>query len=108
MMSKVYAGALALGVLVAILSAFVSIPSAALILLVLGGIAVLGNNAEENTRVYLVALVLAIGAHTLDVVPVVGSDLATIFSGLGIVAIGSSLVAITLSLFNTLKTRLVG
>ena len=108
MMSKVYAGALALGVLVAILSAFVSIPSVALILLVLGGVAAIGNNAEDNTRVFLVALVLAVGAHSLDVVPVVGSDLSTIFSGLGAVAIGSSLVAITLSLYSTLKTGLLG
>lgn len=105
-MSKVYAGALALGVLAAVLAAFVSIPSVALVLLVLGGISAMGNTPEDNTRLYLVTLVLAVGARALDAVPVAGSDLVTIFSGLGEVAVGGSLVAIVISLFHALKSGL--
>jgi hypothetical protein len=105
-MSKLYTGALALGVLAAILSAFVSIPSAALVLLVLGGVSAIGNGADDNTRLYLITLVLAVGAKALDAVPVAGSDLVTIFSGLGTLAIGGSLVAIVISLSCTLKSGL--
>jgi hypothetical protein len=72
----------------------------------LGGIAALGNNPEDNTRVFLVAIVLTLGAKALDVVPVVGSDLSTIFAGLGTAAVGGALVVITLSVFDTLKVRL--
>jgi len=103
-MSKIYAGALAVGVLAAILSAFVSIPLVALLLLVLGGISAIGNGAEDNTRLYLVTLVLIFGAKALDAVPMAGSDLVTIFGSLGTLAIGGSLVAIVISLFRTLQS----
>ena len=92
-MDKVYAGARALAVLVAIASAFVTIPYVATILLILGGIAAIGNKPEDNIRLYLVAIVLLVGAKELAVIPSVGSYLAVIFGNIGIGAFGAAAVA---------------
>jgi hypothetical protein len=103
-MDKIYAAARAIAVILAIASAFVSIPYLALSLLVLGGIAAIGNDPEKNARIYLVAIVLRVGARALDVIPVVGSHLVTIFQGIGAAYIGASLVAITITLACRIKS----
>lgn len=103
-MEKVYAAARALAVILAIVAAFVDVPQAGVALLVLGGIAIIGNAAEHNARVYLATLVLALGAPALSVLPAVGQALAAIFGNLGVVFIGASIVAITIGLARRLKS----
>ncbi|HVV28807.1 MAG TPA: hypothetical protein VHC40_12655, partial [Rhizomicrobium sp.] len=68
-MDKIYAAARALAVILAIASAFVAIPSIAAILLVLGGISAIGEDSERNSRTYLIAIVLLLGAHLLEAIP---------------------------------------
>jgi len=99
-MQKLYTAARAIAVLVAIVAAFVTIPYVAVILLVLGAISAIGNSAETNTRVFLVAIVLTVGSKSLEAIPAIGTYLSTIFGGIGTAAIGASILAITLTLYN--------
>lgn len=103
-MEKVYAAARALAVILAIVAAFVEVPQAGVALLVLGGLAAVGNPAEHNIRVYLVTIVLALSAQSLSVLPAVGAPLAAIFGNLGLAFVGASIVAITLGLVGRLKS----
>lgn len=93
----------ALAVLLAIVSAFVSNPIIAPLLLLFGGIAAIGNTPERNTKNYQMAIVLVVGASFLEAVPYVGSYLVAVFTGLGIAFVGASIVAITI----TLEQRIV-
>ena len=102
-MSKVSAIGRLLAVLVAIVSAFVASPIIAPLLLIFGGIAAIGNTPERNSKNYLMAIVLVLGANTLQGFPFVGSYLATIFESLGIAFVGASIIAITI----TLERRIV-
>jgi hypothetical protein len=98
-MKQVYAGARVLALVVAILGAFVTLPYAATILLVLGAISVIGNAPEENMRTYAVAIVLLVGSKELAAIPAVGTDLATIFGGIGTAAFGASALGVLLALY---------
>ena len=61
-MNKICALARLLAVLLAIASAFVPVPMVAAILLILGGISAIDGNSEHNSRTYLIAIVLILGA----------------------------------------------
>jgi hypothetical protein len=98
-MRKLYAVARMLAVLVAIIAAFVSVPYAALTLLILGAISGIGNTLETSSRVFLVAIVLSVGSKSLDAVPAAGHYLDTIFSGIGTAAIGASIVGVGMGLY---------
>ena len=97
-MNEICAAARALAVILSVISAFVSVPLTAPLLLVFGGVAAIKNNSEKNSRNYLITVVLLLGAKTLQVLPVVGSYLVTIFTSLGIAFVGASIVAITITL----------
>jgi hypothetical protein len=101
-MGKLSDAARALAVLAAIVGAFVTLPSAAAILLVLGGISAL-DNSGDNVKIYTSAIVLTVGAASLSAIPVVGSYLVAIFSGLGTALVGASVVGITLSAYHRLR-----
>jgi hypothetical protein len=98
-MVRLYGGARALAVLVAIAAAFVTVPQVAVILLVLGAIAGLGNSAEDNMRVMVIAIVLLVGSKSLEAIPTAGTYLATIFGGIGIAAFGSVVTGVVLGLY---------
>ena len=97
-MNEMCAAARALAVILAVVSAFISVPLTAPLLLFFGGIAAIKNNSEKNSRNYLITLVLLMGAKTLEVVPGIGSYLVTIFTSLGIAFVGASIVAIVITL----------
>ena len=97
-MNKIPAVARALAVILAIASAFVAGPWIAPLLLVFGGIAAIGNSPDRNSKNFLMAIVLVLGAKTLETVPFTGSYLATIFASLGTAFVGASIIAITITL----------
>lgn len=103
-MDKLCALARVIAVLVAIVAAFVAIPQAAAILLVLGGIAAICNSPEDNLRAYLATLVLLGFAHLLDSIPAVGAPLAAIFGNIGLAMLGYSIVAIAIRLVLRIKS----
>jgi hypothetical protein len=102
-MNEISAAARAIAVILAIASAFVSVPLMATLLLVFGGIAAIKNNSDKNTRNFLMTIVLLLGARSLQTIPVVGSYLATIFESLGIAFVGASIVAIVVTLAYRIK-----
>jgi len=97
-MEKISAVGRALAVILAIASAFVSNSLIIPLLLVFGGIAAIGNTPERNSKNYQMAIVLILGAKTLEAIPFTGSYLATIFASLGAAFVGGSIVAITITL----------
>jgi len=102
-MNEICAAARALAVILSIVSAFVSVPLTAPLLLVFGGVAAIRNNSEKNARNFIITIVLLLGAKTLEVLPGVGPYLATIFASLGIAFVGASIVAIAITLAYRLK-----
>lgn len=102
-MNVICAAARGLAVILSIVSAFISVPATAPLLLVFGGIAALKNNSEKNARNFIITIVLLLGAKTLEVLPVVGTYLATMFTSLGIAFVGASIVAIVITLAYRLK-----
>ena len=102
-MDKLCALARALAILVAIIAAFVAIPQAAVILLVLGGISAICNTPEDNMRLYLVTVLLILGAKGLEVIPAVGPSLAMIFTNIGVATLGYSIVAISIRIVLRIK-----
>jgi hypothetical protein len=102
-MDKICALARLIGVIIAIVAAFVAIPQTATILLILGGISILSYKAEDYVRIYASAILLYLTAHALGEIPAVGMALAVIFGNLGTFLIGSSVVAITLRAYALIK-----
>ena len=102
-MNVITAAARALAIILAIASAFISVPLTPALLLILGGIAALQNNSDKNSKNFLMTIVLILGAETLSAIPVIGSYRATIFGSLGIAFVGASIVAIVVTLAYRLK-----
>jgi hypothetical protein len=101
--------AILLAFLIAIVAAFVSIPYAAALLIVLGAIGGL-NTADKpdyRVRIYGATAVLILGANLLMEIPAIGGWLASIFAGVGAAFLGMSVIAITLAIANQLKTNLL-
>ena len=91
------------GVLVAIVGAFVTIPQAAVILLAAGlivGIFVIG---DHHVRVMVTALVLTGLAKTFDAVPAAGTYITTILTNIGVLATGISVMIILRNIYARLK-----
>ena len=107
-MEKIYTISTLLAVLLAIVSAFVSVPMSAAALLVLGGIGALNNSNHPDLRlrIYSAAILLILGAKSLTAIPVVGAPLAAIFSGIATAFIGASVVGITLAIIHLIKSNL--
>ncbi len=102
-MSKLTTIALGLGVLIAIVSAFVEIPSLALVMLIVGGVSGWDTPTENRAGLYLTAIVLTTMSGQLDAIPSVGGYLASIFGTLGIGAFGASIVTICQAITGRLK-----
>ena len=92
-----------IGVLVAIVGAFVAIPQIATILLVAGlvvGIYVIG---DHHVRVMVTALVLTGLAGTFTAVPAVGTYLSTILANVGVLVTGAAVMIILRNIYARLK-----
>jgi hypothetical protein len=107
-LEKIYTISTLLAVLLAIVSAFVSVPMSAAALLVLGGIGALNNSNHPDLRlrIYAAAILLILGAKSLTAIPVVGDPLAAIFSGIATAFIGASVVGITLAVIQLITSNL--
>jgi hypothetical protein len=92
-----------LGIVLAIVGAFVAIPYAAAILLILG--LVVGTNiiADHHVRVMVSALVLTGLAQVFDALPGVGSYLTAIFANIGVLAAGAAFMIILRNVYARFK-----
>ena len=105
-MTKVYAAARALAVLLSIVAAFMAIPNVnvAAVLVLLGVIAGVGLPDDHTMRISVVALVLPVIAVALANIPMAGTHLGAIASNLGLAYAGAAATAIALALFNRVKS----
>ena len=83
-------------------------PQLASVLLVLGGVSAIGNKAEDNIRVYLVATVFTVAAKNLAGLVGVGSYLVSIFGNIGVAATGAAAVAVTMALVRMTMAAFAG
>jgi len=92
-----------LGLLVAIVGAFWTIPYAAAILVVIGLVAGIGIAAEDHVRVIVSAIALATLSGALTPIPAVGPYLAAILSNVSMVTAGAALMIIILNIYRRFK-----
>ncbi len=88
-----------IGLLIAIVAAFVAIPYVALALLVLGLIVGYSIAREDTVRVVVSALALTAFAHNFDAVPGIGAYLASIIANFGALAAGAALTLILRNIY---------
>ena len=92
----------ALGLLLAIVAAFMNVPYAATLLAVLGAIAAFSIIADHHVRVIVSALVLRAAAASFDGIPAVGPHLTTIIGNLATVAAGAAVMIVLRNMYNRL------
>ena len=89
-----------LGLVVAVVGAFIAIPYAALILLLLGLVVGFGVTAEHNVRVIVSAIALSMFAGAFLAVPAVGTYLRDIVAAAGQLAAGAALYVILNNIYH--------
>ena len=88
---------------IAVVGAFVEIPYAGLLLVLLGLVAGVAMAAEDHVRVLVSALVLASLSGVLMNFPEIGSYLTSIFSAAGTFAAGAALTIISRNVWKRYK-----
>jgi hypothetical protein len=91
------------GILIAVVGAFVDIPQSGLILIVLGLVGGYAMATEDSVRVLVTALVLNALAGQLMLIPSVGEYLTKIYSAAGVFVAGAALMMITRNVWNRYK-----
>lgn len=91
------------GLAIAVLGAFIEVPYAGAILVVLGLVAGVSVAAEDHVRVLVTALVLATLSSVLGNIPGVGMYLAAIASAVGTFAAGAALTIISRNVWKRFK-----
>jgi len=92
-----------IGVAVAVVGAFVTIPYVGAILLIAGLIIGATIIADQHVRVIVSALALTAFAHLFDAIPSAGPYLTSIVASIGVLAGGAALTIIFRNLFARLK-----
>jgi len=91
------------GILLAVVAAFVMIPYVALILAVLGLVAGFSMVAEEHVRVIVSALALNVLAATFATLPEAGLYVTAIIGNVGTLAAGAALMIIFRNIYARFK-----
>ena len=105
-MGKLSEIGIGLGVIVAIVSAFVAVPELGLIMLIAGALSGWDTLESRRGSLMLTALILTGLRGELNAIPAVGGHLASIFGTLGIAAVGASITVITQVIVARLKGML--
>ena len=84
-----------IGIAIAVIGAFVDIPYAGLLLVLLGLVAGYAMAAEDHVRVLVTAVVLNSLSGVLMNIPEIGTYLTSIFSAAGTFVAGAALTIIT-------------
>ena len=91
------------GIAIAVLGAFVEIPYAGTLLVLLGLVAGYAIAAEDHVRVLVSALVLTSLSGVLMNIPEIGSYLTSILSAAGTFAAGAALMIVTRNIWRRFK-----
>jgi hypothetical protein len=88
-----------IGLLIAIVAAFVDIPYFAFALLVLGLVVGYWIAREDHVRVIVSALALNAFAHHFGAVPAIGDYLASIIANIGLLAAGAAILIVLRNIY---------
>jgi hypothetical protein len=92
-----------IGLLIAIVAAFVKIPYATELMAIAGIIVALNIAAEDNVRVIVSAIAMPIVAELFNGLPAVGTHVTSILSNVGYVIGGAALLIILRNVVNRVK-----
>ena len=92
-----------IGLVVAIVAAFVSIPYVAIALLVIGLVVGVSIARDDTVRVVVSALALTAFAHNFDAIPTAGTYLAAILANAGLLMSGAAVALVLRNLYARLK-----
>lgn len=91
------------GLLIAIVAAFVKIPYAMELLAIAGVIVALNIAPEDNVRVIVSAIAIPVVAGLFNELPAVGTHVTAILANIGYVVGGAALLIILRNILNRLK-----
>jgi hypothetical protein len=91
------------GIAIAVLGAFIDIPYAGMLLVLLGLVAGYAIASEDHVRVLVSALVLTSLSGVLMNIPELGQYLTSIFSALGTMAAGAALMIVSCNVWKRFK-----
>jgi hypothetical protein len=89
-----------IGLLIAIVAAFVKIPYAVVLMAIAGVIVALNIGAEDNVRVIVSAIAMPVVAGLFNELPAVGTHVTSILANIGFVIGGAALLIILRNVFN--------
>ena len=92
-----------IGLVLALIAAFVTIPYASLLLAVLGLIVGWTIARDDHVRVLVSALVLAMLAGTFGAIPEVGAYVTAIITNVASIAAGAALIIVFLNIYARVK-----
>lgn len=93
-----------IGLLIAILAAFVKIPYAMELMAIAGVIVAINIGAEDNVRVIVSAIAMPLVAALFNGLPTVGIYVTSILTNIGYVLGGAALLIILRNIVNRVKT----
>ena len=93
----------AVGLLLAVVAAFVSVPYAAVVLALCGVVASFAVVPDHHVRVIVTALALHFLSNTFDGIPGAGGPLTAILGNLGVVVAGAALQIMVRNIIMRLK-----
>lgn len=107
-MNKLSAAAGLVGLLIAVLGAFMAIPGidAGVAMVVLGIIAGLAYPEDRHVGLFLAVLLYPVAAAAVGGIPAVGGYLGTILGNIGMVAAGAAATALTMRVIGIVKANL--
>ena len=88
---------------IAVIGAFVEIPYAGLLLVLLGLIVGYAVAAEDHVRVLVTAVVLAMLSSVFMVIPTIGTYLTSIYTDIGTFVAGGALMIISRNIWRRFK-----
>ena len=92
-----------IGIALAIIAAFVTVPQAAALLALCGAVVGWATTADNHVRVIASAIALHLLAGTFDAVPTVGPYVTTIIANLGAVLAGAAILIILRNIYNRIR-----
>lgn len=110
MLGKVASLARALGVILAVVAGFVTIPGldVSLALVLLGLVSGLLYNDDNRMILMVTALALPLAAAALALIPMVGEQLGTVAIGIALSAAAAVATSVAIRLFGLIKSDLLG
>ena len=91
-----------IGIALALVSVFVTVPYAAPVMAIAGAVLGYSVAAEHNVRVIVSAVALGALAHSFDGIPAAGTYIGAFLANAGIVAAGAAILIILRNIVNRL------